>query len=115
MSPNEDSVYLRRKRVRLLCEHVFVSSIRLSDLETGRPRLSFTHDERRQELECDVIAGCDGFHGISRDSIPHGVLRTFEREYPFGWLGILAQVAPSMQDLSRGRCAAQVTGDYSAG
>jgi p-hydroxybenzoate 3-monooxygenase len=52
-----------------------------------------------EELECDVIAGCDGFHGICRPSIPDGVLRTFEREYPFGWLGILAQVAPSMDEL----------------
>jgi len=51
------------------------------------------------ELECDVIAGCDGFHGVCRDSIPAGVLRTFERDYPFGWLGILAQVAPSMNEL----------------
>ena len=50
-------------------------------------------------LECDVIAGCDGFHGVCRDSVPAGVLRTFAREYPFGWLGILAQVAPSMDEL----------------
>ena len=54
---------------------------------------------RGGELECDVIAGCDGFHGVCRGSIPDGVLRTFEREYPFGWLGILAQVAPSMDEL----------------
>ena len=54
---------------------------------------------RDEELECDVIAGCDGFHGVCRESIPAGVLRTFEREYPFGWLGILAQVAPSMDEL----------------
>jgi p-hydroxybenzoate 3-monooxygenase len=51
------------------------------------------------ELECDVIAGCDGFHGISRTSIPEGILRTVERDYPFGWLGILAQVEPSMDEL----------------
>jgi len=51
------------------------------------------------ELECDVIAGCDGFHGACRGCIPDGVLRTFEREYPFGWLGILAQVAPSIDEL----------------
>ncbi len=51
------------------------------------------------ELECDVIAGCDGFHGVCRGSIPDGVLRTFEREYPFGWLGILAEIAPSMDEL----------------
>jgi p-hydroxybenzoate 3-monooxygenase len=51
------------------------------------------------ELECDVIAGCDGFHGVARAAIPDGVLSTFEREYPFGWLGILAEVAPSMDEL----------------
>jgi p-hydroxybenzoate 3-monooxygenase len=50
-------------------------------------------------LECDVIAGCDGFHGVCRRSIPSGVLRTFERDYPFGWLGILADVAPSIDEL----------------
>jgi p-hydroxybenzoate 3-monooxygenase len=51
------------------------------------------------ELQCDVIAGCDGFHGVCRPSIPTGVLQTFEREYSFGWLGILADVAPSSDEL----------------
>jgi len=51
------------------------------------------------ELECDVIAGCDGFHGVCRLSVPDGVLEIFEREYPFGWLGILAEVAPSSDEL----------------
>jgi p-hydroxybenzoate 3-monooxygenase len=51
------------------------------------------------ELECDLIAGCDGFHGVTRRSIPDGVLRSFEREYAFGWLGILAEVAPSTDEL----------------
>jgi p-hydroxybenzoate 3-monooxygenase len=51
------------------------------------------------ELECEVIAGCDGFHGVCRDAIPAGVVKTFEREYPFGWLGILAEVAPSLDEL----------------
>jgi p-hydroxybenzoate 3-monooxygenase len=51
------------------------------------------------DLRCDVIAGCDGFHGVCRASISDGVLRTFERAYPFGWLGILAQVAPSSDEL----------------
>jgi p-hydroxybenzoate 3-monooxygenase len=51
------------------------------------------------ELECDVIAGCDGFHGVCRPSIPAGILREFGREYPYGWLGILADVAPSIDEL----------------
>ncbi|MEU7852181.1 4-hydroxybenzoate 3-monooxygenase [Nonomuraea sp. NPDC049141] len=52
-----------------------------------------------ERLDCDVIAGCDGFHGVSRPSIPPGVLQVFEREYPFAWLGILARVAPSSEEL----------------
>ncbi|MEV5494398.1 4-hydroxybenzoate 3-monooxygenase [Nonomuraea fuscirosea] len=52
-----------------------------------------------ERLDCDVIAGCDGFHGVSRPSIPEGVLSVFEREYPFAWLGILARVAPSSDEL----------------
>jgi len=73
--------------------------VAVHDLDGERPRIRFVHDGAEQELECDVIAGCDGFHGVCRPSIPAGVLRTFEREYPFGWLGILAQVAPSMDEL----------------
>ena len=76
-----------------------VADVALAELESERPRVRFRHDGREEELECDVIAGCDGFHGVCRASIPDGVLRTFEREYPFGWLGILAGVAPSMDEL----------------
>ena len=76
-----------------------VDDVTVHDLQTELPRIRFTHDGAAQELECDVIAGCDGFHGVCRPSIPSGILRTFEREYPFGWLGILAQVAPSIDEL----------------
>jgi p-hydroxybenzoate 3-monooxygenase len=76
-----------------------VADVAVSDLDTARPRLAFTHEGARQELECDVIAGCDGFHGICRPSIPSGVLTEFSRDYPFGWLGILAAVAPSIDEL----------------
>jgi len=72
-----------------------VEDVSVHELDSDRPRIRFG----REELECDFVAGCDGFHGVCRDSIPGGVLRTFEREYPFGWLGILAQVAPSMDEL----------------
>jgi len=71
----------------------------LRGIETDRPVIAFTHDGRRQELECDLVAGCDGFHGVCRPSIPGGVLRESSREYPFGWLGILADVAPSNDEL----------------
>jgi p-hydroxybenzoate 3-monooxygenase len=76
-----------------------VGDVTLSDLETERPRLSFVHEGHRQELECDVIAGCDGFHGVCRPSIPPAVLTEFSREYPFGWLGILAAVPPSVDEV----------------
>jgi p-hydroxybenzoate 3-monooxygenase len=74
-------------------------AVAVSDIDTERPRITFEHAGSAEELECDVIAGCDGFHGVSREAIPAGVLRTFEREYPYGWLGILADVAPSMDEL----------------
>lgn len=71
----------------------------LEDVESERPRVTFVQDGRRRELACDVVAGCDGFHGVSRSAVPRGVLRTYERDYPFGWLGILARVAPSTDEL----------------
>jgi p-hydroxybenzoate 3-monooxygenase len=79
--------------------HFEVSDVAVRDIESDRPRIAFSHQGGADELECDVIAGCDGFHGVCRPSIPSGVLRTFEREYPYGWLGILAEVAPSMDEL----------------
>ncbi|HEX3290837.1 MAG TPA: 4-hydroxybenzoate 3-monooxygenase [Gaiella sp.] len=76
-----------------------VDDVSLHDLESERPRVRYVHDGVDEELECDVVAGCDGFHGISRPTIPDGVLREFHREYPYGWLGILAAVAPSSEEL----------------
>ena len=76
-----------------------VEGVRVDEIESERPRLRFRHEGREEVLECDVIAGCDGFHGVCRDAIPARVLRTFGREYPFGWLGILAAVAPSIDEL----------------
>ncbi|MDX6538772.1 MAG: p-hydroxybenzoate 3-monooxygenase [Gaiellales bacterium] len=76
-----------------------VADASVHDLDRDRPLIRFEHEGERQQLECDFIAGCDGFHGICRASIPAGVLRTYEREYPFGWLGILAAVAPSSEEL----------------
>ncbi|MBN8890950.1 MAG: 4-hydroxybenzoate 3-monooxygenase [Acetobacteraceae bacterium SCN 69-10] len=65
----------------------------------GSPRIAFRHDGAAQTLECDIIAGCDGFHGICRPAMPTGTLREFDRSYPFGWLGILAEVAPASEEL----------------
>ncbi|MEP6641221.1 MAG: 4-hydroxybenzoate 3-monooxygenase [Gaiellales bacterium] len=76
-----------------------VDNVSLRGTDTFRPVITFTHDGRPHELECDVVAGCDGFHGVCRPSIPGGVLHASSREYPFGWLGILADVAPSNDEL----------------
>ena len=65
----------------------------------GAPHVTLTQDGETRRLDCDFIAGCDGFHGVSRASLPEHVLRTFERVYPFGWLGILADVAPCDHEL----------------
>jgi p-hydroxybenzoate 3-monooxygenase len=64
-----------------------------------RPSIQFEQNGVEERLECDIIAGCDGFHGVSRDAIPAGHLKVFERHYPFAWLGILARVAPSAEEL----------------
>ncbi len=74
-------------------------AVGLDDLDTERPRIAYRHDGAEHQLVCDVVAGCDGFHGVSRTAIRPDVLRTFVREYPYGWLGILAAVGPSSDEL----------------
>ena len=76
-----------------------VKDLIAAQLASGLPLLFEVNDVTVHELECDVIAGCDGYHGICRPSIPTGVLDSFSRDYPFGWLGILADVAPSSHEL----------------
>jgi p-hydroxybenzoate 3-monooxygenase len=76
-----------------------VSDVSLAAVESDRPVVRFTHAGERVELRCAAIAGCDGFHGVCRPSIPAGVLSVFEREYPFAWLGILARARPSSDEL----------------
>jgi len=76
-----------------------VGDVSVHEIETDHPKIRFSHDGERLELECDVIGGCDGFHGVCRPSIPEGVLESFSRDYPFGWLGILADVPPSNDEL----------------
>jgi p-hydroxybenzoate 3-monooxygenase len=79
--------------------HFEVADVAVHGLDTGRPRIIYTLDGRSQQLDCDVVAGCDGFHGICRPAIDPQRLRISQREYPFGWLGILAAVAPSTDEL----------------
>ncbi|HEY7663888.1 MAG TPA: 4-hydroxybenzoate 3-monooxygenase [Xanthobacteraceae bacterium] len=74
------------------------SDVSLHDLR-GAPKIRFRHDGKEQELACDFIGGCDGFHGISRPSIPASGLTIYDREYPFGWVGILSESPPPEHEL----------------
>ncbi|MDP9105455.1 MAG: 4-hydroxybenzoate 3-monooxygenase [Candidatus Eremiobacteraeota bacterium] len=72
--------------------HFDVSDVAIEDIETDRPSIRYRDaGGTQQTLACDVVAGCDGFHGIARDTIPPGVLTAYERVYPFAWLGILSE------------------------
>jgi p-hydroxybenzoate 3-monooxygenase len=73
--------------------------VAVSGLDSDRPVIRFDHDGQDHELRCDFIAGCDGFHGICRPSVPAEALNTYERTYPFGWLGILAEAPPAGEEL----------------
>ena len=75
------------------CENVALSDV------TGRPKVTYQRHGATHELECDFIAGCDGYHGVSRRTIPAEKLAVFERTYPFGWLGVLADVPPAWDEL----------------
>jgi p-hydroxybenzoate 3-monooxygenase len=72
---------------------------RLHGFDGARPKVSYVKDGKTHEIECDFIAGCDGYHGVSRASVPAGALKTYEKVYPFGWLGILADVPPVSHEL----------------
>ncbi|MEO8185273.1 MAG: 4-hydroxybenzoate 3-monooxygenase [Deltaproteobacteria bacterium] len=76
-----------------------VSDVQLDGLGPEQSVLSFTHAGRRQQLDCDWVVGCDGYHGVSRHWFPEGSARTYEHVFPFAWLGVLAAVAPSSQEL----------------
>jgi p-hydroxybenzoate 3-monooxygenase len=76
-----------------------VSDVTLQNIDLAQPRVSFTHDGKKQVIDAGFIAGCDGSHGVSRPSIPEGVLTEYAREYPYAWLGILARVPPSTEEL----------------
>jgi p-hydroxybenzoate 3-monooxygenase len=91
---------LIRARVDAGGEIMFeVSDVSVVDIDSNAPKVMFVRDGKRIELVCDLIAGCDGFHGVCRPSIPAGVLSTFERTYPFAWLGILAAAPPTHDEL----------------
>jgi len=75
------------------------SDVTPHDFDTGQPRVTYVKDGVTHEIACDFIAGCDGFHGISRASVRPSAIETFERVYPFGWLGILSETPPVSHEL----------------
>ena len=75
------------------------ANVSLHDFDGSKPRVRYQKDGATHEIECDFIAGCDGFHGVSRASVPAGAIQNFERVYPFGWLGILADTPPVSHEL----------------
>jgi p-hydroxybenzoate 3-monooxygenase len=82
------------------CPLVFeAEGVVLHDLDGDKPYVTYRKDGQDQRLDCDFVAGCDGYHGVSRTSIPADVLKTYEKVYPFGWLGILADVPPCDHEL----------------
>ncbi len=85
--------------------HFEVEDAAVHDIDTTQPRITWTKDGTPHEITCDVIAGCDGFHGISRAAMPDEVLRVYERIYPFAWLGILAEAKPISHELIYARHA----------
>jgi p-hydroxybenzoate 3-monooxygenase len=75
------------------------ADVSLHDFDTDQPVVRYVKDGATFELTCDFIAGCDGFHGISRQSVPAAAIQTFERVYPFGWLGLLSETPPVSPEL----------------
>ncbi len=70
------------------------ANVRIHDFDGSNPRVTYQKDGLTIEMDCDFIAGCDGFHGVCRASVPQGAITSFEKVYPFGWLGVLADVPP---------------------
>jgi len=75
------------------------SEVSIRGFDTAHPSVRYSHEGRIHELECDYIAGCDGYHGVCRRSIAEGARQYFERAYPFGWLGVLADVPPATEEI----------------
>jgi p-hydroxybenzoate 3-monooxygenase len=93
----KDLIDARRRSGRAV--HFEAADVAVHDIATTRPRIACTVAGDPYEISCDVLAGCDGFHGICRPAIPNSAICTYEREYPFAWLGILAQAPPSSEEL----------------
>ncbi|MGW4164365.1 4-hydroxybenzoate 3-monooxygenase [Streptomyces sp. NPDC004788] len=74
-------------------------AVAVEGADTDRPRIRYTHEGREQTLTCDYVVGCDGYHGVTRRAVPESEQRTFERTYPYSWLGILADAPPVYDEL----------------
>lgn len=74
-------------------------ALAVEDADTAHPRVRYRHEGGEHTLECDYVVGCDGFWGVARKAIPEDLVRVFERTYPYAWLGVLADVAPSHDEL----------------
>ena len=79
--------------------HFDAPAIKVEGSDTDSPRILYEQNGRRRELVCDFVAGCDGYHGVARRSLPADKIKTFEKTYPFSWLGILSDVPPVMDEL----------------
>ena len=75
------------------------ANVSIHDFDTDHPKVRYDKDGQTHEISCDVIAGCDGFHGVCRASVPEGAIHEFEKVYPFGWLGLLADTPPVHHEL----------------
>ena len=75
------------------------SDVSIHHIDTDKPSVHFIHEDKEQLIDCDFVAGCDGFHGISRGMIPESEMQVYDRQYPFAWLGVLAEVPPASQDV----------------
>jgi p-hydroxybenzoate 3-monooxygenase len=76
-----------------------VEDVSVHDFNSAQPQIRFRHQGRSEQIDCDFIGGCDGFHGICRPSIPEALLAVYDRDYPFGWVGILAEAPPPEHEL----------------
>lgn len=92
-----DLMQARERSQAMTCYNA--SDVRLHAMESDKPYVTFEYEGEQVRLDCDYVAGCDGFHGVARQSIPSDRLRTFERAWPFGWLGVLADTPPVNEEL----------------
>src|SRR5215470_16449947 len=75
------------------------ASVSVHDVDGASPKVRYLKDGEGNEVACDFVAGCDGFHGVTRQSIPPAALRTYERVFPFGWMGVLSETPPVSHEL----------------